>query len=53
MAKAFAKFGKNLKDPETEIEFYEPKNFKVKNIFNRSAIKPMNMEEIDKIFNSS
>jgi len=51
MAKAFAKFGNNLKDPQTEVMFYQPKNFKVKNVFNTN--KPMKMEEIDKIIHSS
>lgn len=51
MAKAFAKFGKNLTDPNTGISFKQPSNFKVINKFNTG--KPFNLSDLDKTINSS
>ena len=51
MAKAFGKFGQNLTDPETGIQFHQPSNFKVQNIFNIG--KPIDLPILDKTINSS
>lgn len=49
MRKSFKKFGFNLKDPDTDLTFYESTNFKVINDFKTHK---MDLNKLDKIMNS-